>query len=75
LKFLQQEIDKLYADNMTSKEVIQKVLKLKDELSVYLQNITQDVPELEDHELFLVGKVANGNLENRINSIDVCLAL
>jgi len=60
---------------MTSKEVIQKVLKLKDELSVYLQNITQDVPELEDHELFLVGKVANGNLENRINSIDVCLAL
>jgi len=75
LKFLQQEIDQLYADNMTSKEVIQKVLKLKDELSVYLQNITQDVPELEDHELFLVGKVANGNLENRINSIDVCLAL
>jgi len=60
---------------MTSKEVIQKVLKLKDELSVYLQNITQDVSELEDHELFLVGKVANGNLENRINSIDVCLAL
>ena len=50
-------------------------MKFKNELGEYLNAIIEDVPELKDHELFLVGKVANGNLENSINSIDVCLAL